>query len=352
MMNDKKIKVAILGATGSVGQKFVELLSDHPWFEINELAASDRSAGKKYSEAVNWIMQTPLQAELANKTVLKCEPNLESKIIFSALDANVAGTIEEDFARAGYVVISNARNHRFDEDVPLMIPEVNGDHLEMVKYQNFGAGAIVTNPNCSTIGLAMALKPLAYNFGIDALNVVTMQAISGGGYPGVPSMDILDNVIPFIGGEEEKMEREPLKILGSINKGRVEFANIKISAQCNRVSVIDGHTECVQVNLKKKTSKEEIIKVWNSFVADPQKLNLPFAPKNPIIYLDEDKYPQPRMHRNLGNGMSVSIGRLRECSLFDYKFVILSHNTVRGAAGGTILIAELMKAKGYLEKYL
>ena len=351
-MSEKKIKVGILGATGSVGQKFIELLSDHPWFGINELAASDRSAGKKYSEAVNWVMQTSLRRDIAEMKVLKCEPILESKVIFSALDANVAGTIEEEFAKAGYVIISNARNHRFDEDVPLMVPEVNGDHLEMVKYQNYGTGVIVTNPNCSTIGLALALKPLEDNFGIDALNVVTMQAISGGGYPGVPSMDILDNIIPFIGGEEEKMEKEPLKILGSIDNGKVKFADIKISAQCNRVSVIDGHTECVQVNLKKKTTKEEIIKVWNSFGADPQKLNLPFAPKNPIIYLEGDKYPQPRMHRNLGSGMSVSIGRLRECSLFDYKFVILSHNTVRGAAGGTILIAELMKAKGFLEKYL
>jgi len=351
-MNDKKIKVAILGATGSVGQKFIELLTDHPWFIIHELAASDRSAGKKYSEAVNWVMQIPLRIDLAGKIVQKCEPTLESKIVFSALDANVAGTIEEEFARAGYVVISNARNHRFDEDVPLIVPEVNGDHLEMVKYQNYGNGAIVTNPNCSTIGLAMALKPLADNFGVEAVNVVTMQAISGGGYPGVPSMDILDNVIPFIGGEEEKMEKEPRKILGLLRMNKIEYAQMTISAQCNRVGVIDGHTECVQIKLKKRIAIEEIIKVWNNFSGEPQKLNLPSAPARPIIYLEGEKYPQPKMHRNLGNGMSVSIGRLRECSLFDYKFVVLSHNTVRGAAGGTILIAELMKAKGYLEKYL
>lgn len=352
-MNNKKIKTAILGATGSVGQKFVELLSNHPWFEINELAASDKSAGKKYSEAVNWVMQSPLQNYLAEKLVLKCEPKLESKIIFSALDASVAGTIEEEFAEAGYVVISNARNHRFDEDVPLMVPEVNANHLELIKFQKYGGGAIVTNPNCSTIGLVMALKPLHENFGIETVNVVTMQAISGGGYPGVPSMDILDNVIPFIGGEEEKMENEPLKILGSLNENhKIKFSDMKISAQCNRVSVIDGHTECVQVKLKKKVSKEEVVEVWKNFSAEPQKLNLPFAPRYPLIYLEENKYPQPRMHRNLGNGMSVAIGRLRECSLFDYKFVVLSHNTIRGAAGGTILIAELMKANGYLEKYL
>ncbi len=351
-MNKDKTKVAILGATGSVGQKFIEQLTDHPWFEIHELAASDKSAGKKYSEAVNWVMQIPLDKKIAEMEVKKCKPTLNSKIVFSALDASVAGTIEEDFAKAGYVVISNARNHRFDDDVPLMVPEINSDHLELVKIQKFGKGAIVTNPNCSTIGLVMALKPLDDEFGIDSVNVVTMQAISGGGYPGVPSMDILDNVIPFIGGEEDKMETEPKKILGTITGEKIEYARIAVSAQCNRVSVIDGHTECVQVKLKKKTSKDEIIKAWNNFSGEPQKLNLPSAPERPIIYLEGEKYPQPRMHRNLGNGMSVAIGRLRECSLFDYKFVILSHNTIRGAAGGTILIAELMKAKGYLDKHL
>ncbi len=351
-MNKDKIKVAILGATGSVGQKFIELLTDHPWFKIDELAASDKSAGKKYSDAVNWVLQIPLDKKIAEMEVKKCELALNSKIVFSALDASVAETIEENFARAGYMVISNARNHRFDDDVPLIVPEINPEHLELVNIQKFGKGAIVTNPNCSTIGLVMALKPLADNFGIDSVNVVTMQAVSGAGYPGVPSMDILDNVIPFIGGEEEKMETEPRKILGTITGKKIEYAHIAVSAQCNRVSVIDGHTECVQVKLKKKTSKEEIIKAWNNFSAEPQKLNLPSAPKQPIIYLEGEKYPQPRMHRNLGKGMSVAIGRLRECSLFDYKFVVLSHNTIRGAAGGTILIAELMKSKGYLDKYI
>jgi aspartate-semialdehyde dehydrogenase len=349
MSGTEKIKVAILGATGSVGQKFIELLSNHPWFEIHELAASARSAGKKYSDATNWVMASQLPEKIANTIVKDCDTNLESKICFSGMDASVAGEIEENLAKAGYIVISNAKNHRFDEDVPLMVPEVNPDHLDLVKIQKFGKGAIVTNPNCSTIGLALALKPLADNFGLEAVNVVTMQAISGGGYPGVPSMDILDNVIPFIGGEESKMETEPCKILGSLNGNKVELAHIKMSAQCNRVSVIDGHTECVQVKLKKKPSKEEIISVWNNFSSEPQKLNLPFAPKQPIVYLEGDRNPQPRLHRNIGKGMAVAIGRLRECSLFDYKFVILSHNTVRGAAGGTILIAELMKAKGMLD---
>lgn len=349
----EKIKVGILGATGSVGQKFVELLSDHPWFEINELAASERSAGKKYKEAANWIMQSPLKKEFAEMTVKDCKPDLESKIVFSGLDAGVAGEIEQAFANAGYIVISNARNHRFYPDVPLVIPEVNSDHLDLIKEQKFkNGGAIITNPNCSTIGLVLALKPLADAFGLDAVNVVTLQAISGGGYPGIPSMDMLDNAIPFIGGEEGKMESEPLKILGALDGNKIKNADIKLSAQCNRVSVNDGHLECVQVNLKKKASKEDIIKALVEFKSEAQDLDLPFAPAQPIHYFEEDRFPQPKIHRNLEKGMAVSVGRLREDTLFDYKFVVLSHNTVRGAAGGTILIAELLKAKGYLDNIL
>ena len=352
-MNEKKIKVGILGATGSVGQKFIELLSDHSWFEITELAASERSAGKKYKEAANWIMQTPLKKEYAEMIIKNCEPNLESKIVFSALDANVAGEIEQAFANAGHVVISNARNHRFSSDVPLVIPEVNSDHLELIKKQKFSnGGVIITNPNCSTIGLVLALKPIADKFGLEAVNVVTLQAISGAGYPGIPSMDILDNAIPFIGSEEGKMESEPLKILGKLEGNKITNAEIKLSAQCNRVAVNDGHLECVQINLKKKTTKEEIIKSFVEFKSEAQDLNLPFAPKQPIHYFEEERFPQPKIHRNLEKGMAVSIGRLREDNLFDFKFVVLSHNTVRGAAGGTILIAELLKAKGYLDKYL
>lgn len=343
-----KIPVAVLGATGSVGQRFVELLLNHPWFEVTELAASDRSAGKRYAEATNWVMATPLPEKFANMIVKKCEANLDAKIAFSGMDASVAGEIETEFAEAGYYVISNARNHRFDADVPLMIPEVNHNHLDVVRFQNY-KGGIVTNPNCSTIGLAIALKPLYDNFGLEAVNVVTMQAVSGAGYPGLPSLDIIDNVVPFIGGEESKMETEPRKIFGSIINNRFVDADIKISAQCNRVGVIDGHTECVQVKLKSKPSKEKIIKVWSEYKSLPQEIALPFAPNPVITYLKEDKYPQPRVHRNIGNGMGVAIGRLREDSLFDFKFVVLSHNTIRGAAGGTILIAELMKAQGILE---
>lgn len=347
-MNGNKIPVAILGATGSVGQRFVELLIDHPWFEVTELAASDRSADKKYYEATNWIMQTPLPEKFANMKVKKCEPNLNCKIAFSGLDASVAGEIESEFAKNGYYVISNARNHRFDNDVPLVIPEVNPDHLELLKTQNY-KGGIVTNPNCSTIGMVLALKPLHDAFGIEAVNVVTMQAVSGGGYPGVPSLDIIDNVIPFISGEENKMETEPLKILGRVSSNKIENAQFKISAQCNRVAVIDGHLETVQVKFKSKPSAEEIIKAWKEFKSDPQQLNLPSAPEQPIVYFSEDKYPQPKIHRNIQKGMAASVGRLRECPLFDFKFVVLSHNTIRGAAGGTILIAELMKEKGYLD---
>lgn len=346
---ENKIKVGILGATGSVGQKFIELLKDHPWFEIAELGASERSAGKKYSTAANWIMKTPLAKEVAELEVKKCIPNYEAKLIFSGLDSSVAEQIETDFANAGYFVISNSRNHRFDKDVPLMIPEVNADHLSLIDKQPY-KGGIVTNPNCSTIGMVLALKPLHDAFKIKKINVVTMQALSGGGYPGVPSMDILDNVVPYIGGEEEKMETEPRKILGKLGNGEIEFDNdIKISAQCNRVAVIDGHLETIQIEFENKPTKEEIIEVWDNFQGVPQKLNLPFAPVKPIHYFSEDNLPQPKLQRDVENGMVVSVGRLREDPLFHYKFIALSHNTVRGAAGGTILNAELLKANGYLD---
>jgi aspartate-semialdehyde dehydrogenase len=349
---NNKIPVAILGATGSVGQKFIELLSNHPWFEVSEVAASERSAGKKYKDAVNWILSSPLPERVGNLIVKDCIPNLKSKITFSGLDSSVAGEIETAFANEGYYVISNSKNHRMEEDVPLLIPEINPEHLELIKSQNY-KGAIVTNPNCSVIGLAVALKPLQDNFGLEAVNVVTMQAISGAGYPGVSSLDIIDNVIPFIGGgEEKKIETEPLKILGKFVKNKIVFEDFKISAQVNRVSVIDGHLETVQVKLKKKTSIEEIKKVLKEFSGKPQELKLPIAPVHPIYYFEEEKYPQPKLHRNLDKGMAVSIGRLRECPLFDYKFVILSHNTIRGAAGCAILNAELMKETGYFKNVL
>lgn len=343
-----KTPVSILGATGSVGQKFIELLINHPWFEIAALAASDRSAGKAYREAVNWFMPTPLPDHIGKMIVQSCEPKLPGRIAFSGLDSSVAGDIETAFAQAGYIVISNSRNHRFDSDVPLLVPEVNADHLQLLKEQKYHGGLIVTNPNCSTIGLAIGLKPLLDNFGLEQVHVVTMQALSGAGYPGIPSLDIVDNVIPFISGEEEKMQTEPLKILGKFTENRIANLELRISATCNRVAVIDGHSESVSVKLSRSASPEDIIAVWKNFAAEPQKLNLPLAPTHPIYYFSEPNYPQPRLHRNLEKGMAVSIGRLRPCPLFDYKFTLLSHNTVRGAAGGAILNAELMLKQGLI----
>ncbi len=346
----KKIPVAILGATGMVGQKFVELLIHHPWFQIVALAASERSFGQKYGNICRWMMAKSLPQEIAEMTVSPCVPDLPCSLVFSGLDSSVAGEIEEQFARAGYVVISNARNHRMDPTIPLIIPEVNGDHLELVQSQRFSKGMIVTNPNCSVIGLSCALKPLVDNWGIEMAHVVTLQAISGAGYPGVSAFDIVDNVIPFISGEEEKVETEPLKILGTLTKGAIVPAQIRLSAQCNRVAVMDGHMACVSVKLKKKGTEEEIIQAWESFSAEAQALGLPTAPKTPIVYHFDERHPQPKLHRHLENGMVVSIGRLRPCSLFDWKFTLLSHNTIRGAAGCALLNAELMLKKGFIEK--
>lgn len=336
-----KIKVGILGATGSVGQRFIELLADHPWFEITALAASERSAGKTYAEATNWLMASPLPKHIAAMKVLECTPNLPCEWVFSGLDSSVAGEIESRFAEAGYIVHSNARNHRMSPDVPLLVPEVNSEHLDLI-HQQKTKGKIITNPNCSMIGLALALKPLADHFGLEAVSVVTMQAISGAGYPGVASLDIMDNVIPLIRGEEQKMETEPLKILGRYQNGKIEPSQVKISAQCNRVAVSDGHMECVAVKLRQKASPEQIIHSWESFKGKPQEKRLPLAPSMPVHYFHQEHYPQPKLHRQLDKGMAVSIGRLRPCPLFDYKFILLSHNTIRGAAGGAILNAELM----------
>jgi len=349
VMTSEKISVAVLGATGSVGQRFIQLLENHPWFEVREVAASEKSSGKTYKDAVNWIQSTPIPDNISNLVVKDCEPTLNCKLVFSGLDSSVAGEVETAFASRGYYIVSNSKNHRLDNDVPLLVPEINAEHLELIKQQNFNGGCIVTNPNCSAIGLVLALKPLVDALGVEQVNVVTMQGLSGAGYPGVSSLDIIDNIIPFIGGEEPKMESEPLKILGSLNGSRIKYLDIKISAQCNRVAVIDGHTECVQVKLKKKATIEQIKEVWNTFSAEPQKLNLPSAPEKPIHYFEEVKYPQPRIHRTIDKGMAVAVGRLREDNLFDYKFVITSHNTIRGAAGGAILCAELMKAKGILK---
>ena len=343
-----KITVAILGATGSVGQRFIELLSNHPWFEIVSVAASERSFGKRYGDAVNWLLPTPLPDNIASMTLSECKPPITANLILSALDSSVATVIEGAFANAGYMVISNAKNYRMQSDVPLLIPEVNSDHLALLEHQKFSGGKIVTNPNCSAVGLALALKPIYDRFGIEAVNVVTMQAISGAGYPGVASMDILGNIIPYIAEEEDKLESEPLKILGRLDKDHIIESKMKISAQCNRVPVSDGHTECVSIKLKTKPSKDELIETWRTFSGEAQRLALPSAPEHPVHYFDSEYLPQPKLQRNLDKGMAVSIGRLRDCPLLDYKFTLVSHNTIRGGAGGAILCAELLVRKGYI----
>ncbi len=343
----KKIPVSILGATGNVGQRFVQLLSDHPWFEIRHVCASANSVGRAYKDVVNWKISSPIPKNVESLIVKNCEPSSDTKVAFSGLDSSVAGQIEEEFANAGYAVISNSKNHRMDPDVPLLIPEINPKHLSLIKSQRnrFEGGFIVTNPNCSTIGLTMVLKPLDDAFGLKKVMVTTMQALSGAGYPGVPSLDALDNVIPFISDEEEKMETESLKILGENNNGKINFANFQISAQCNRVSVRDGHMESVEIAFDNKPSVDDIKKVLEKFTGEPQELNLPSAPINPIIVSTQENRPQPILDRDAGSGMTITVGRIRKSKVLDIKFSLLVHNTIRGAAGAAILNAELMKAK-------
>jgi aspartate-semialdehyde dehydrogenase len=352
-----KIPVGILGATGTVGQRFIQLLHGHPWFEITWLAASDRSAGKLYPEAAKWNLATPIPANIAAMKVSAAAPDSSTpKLVFAALDATAAQQIEPAFAEAGHAVVSNSSAFRMAGDVPLIIPEVNGDHVSLIKTQKWykkNGGFMVTNPNCSAIGLVLALAPLHRRFGIDKIFVATMQAISGAGYPGVPSMDILGNVIPYIAKEEDKMEAETRKLLGSLvesslDGSRVIDADLALSAHCNRVAVEDGHTESVSLKLSKPAQAEEIIEAWNEFRCLPQKLKLPTAPEQPVIYESAPDRPQPRLDRGRGNGMSAVCGRLRPCNIFDWKFTVLSHNTIRGAAGAAVLNGELLKAQGYL----
>jgi aspartate-semialdehyde dehydrogenase len=342
-----KIPVAVLGATGAVGQRLVSLLGSHPWFEPVALCASERSVGKPYLEATKWLLPSPPPPFAREATVLPCEPDPRWRIAFSALDAEAATEVEEAFARAGIVVASNARSHRMRPDVPLVVPEVNPDHLALVGMQPYGGrGAILTNPNCSTIGLVLALAPLAERFGLETVQVTTLQAASGAGYPGVSSLDLIDNVVPLISGEEEKLETEPRKILGRLEGGRVAESPLRLSATCTRVPVIDGHTIVASVRLEDKATREEIIEAWRSWPGRIADLGLPTAPARPVEYRDEPDRPQPRLDRDSGGGMAVVIGRLRPCPLADWKFVALSHNTLRGAAGGTLLLAELAAARG------
>lgn len=341
-----KIEVGVLGATGMVGQQFISKLADHPWFEVTWLAASERSEGKRYDVAAPWRLPVPPPEAVRAMTVDGCVPGRGPKVVFSALDASVAGETEEAFARAGHIVLSNAKNHRMDPLVPLLIPEVNADHLSLIAEQRRvkgWTGAIVTNPNCSTVVLAMALAPLRL-FGITRAVVSTMQAVSGAGYPGVPSFDILGNLVPFIGGEEEKIETETAKILGA-DGGRTPYP-VLISAHTNRVPVIDGHTMTVSVDLQSRPTVDAVLEAFRSFKGRPQELALPTAPVPAIVLRDEPNRPQPRLDADLGGGMAVSVGRVRPCPVFTHRFVTLGHNTVRGAAGASILNAELMQAEG------
>jgi aspartate-semialdehyde dehydrogenase len=344
-----KIKVGILGCTGAVGQKLIALLSNHSDFEISEIAASESSAGKLYSDVVNWKESTPIPESIKKLEIRKCEPGLNAKILFSGLDSSVAGKIESDFAKAGYIVVSNSKNHRMEKDVPLIIPEINSEHFKLIDIQKKkwkSGGFIVTNPNCSTIALAISLYPIYKYFGLKKVIVTTMQAISGAGYPGVPSLDILGNIVPHIRDEEEKIETEALKILGKYVNGKILFADFKVSASCNRVPVRDGHTLSVSFKTKKKIKREEIIKSFGKI----RNFNFSFSPEKVIEYLDDPFRPQPLLDANLDKGMRVTIGNLRKCNVLDWKFTALGHNTIRGAAGAAILNAEWIINNGYLKR--
>jgi aspartate-semialdehyde dehydrogenase len=350
----KRIPVAVLGATGSVGQRFVQLLNGHPWFKLHEVVASERSAGKSYGEAADWRLDTLLPADAAALPVKNLGADLESRLVFSGLDSSVAGEAEDDYANRGCIVVSNSRNHRMDPDVPLLIPEINADHIAAIERQRKrrgGRGAIITNPNCSVIGLAMAIAPIERLYGIEQLHVTTMQAISGAGYAGVASYAILDNVIPFIGGgEEQKIEAEPRKILGRWENDRFVDAPFRISAQVNRVPTIDGHLMTISLGVRNRNvvNLDHVREAIDNFRGEPQDLRLPSAPKKPLHYVVGDDRPQPRLDRDREGGMSVSIGRLRPCTLLDLRMVALVHNTIRGAAGAALLNAELLEAKGLL----
>jgi aspartate-semialdehyde dehydrogenase len=345
------IPVGILGATGMVGQQVVALLADHPWFKVEWLGASHRSEGKTFRDAAAWRLPSRLPDDVARQTVEAAAPGRAPKLVFSGLDSSVAGDIEKAFAEAGHIIVSNSRNYRMEATVPLLIPEVNADHLALLDAQGREQGwkgRIITNPNCATVVLAMALAPLR-QFGLRTTIVTTLQAISGAGYPGVPSWDILGNIIPHIGGgEEEKIETETRKILGTLSNGRVDVHPVVVSATTTRVPVQNGHSASVSVGLDQKPTPEAIIDAWTSFKGRPQALGLPSAPPQPVVYLHEANRPQPILDVNRDGGMTVTVGRLRSCPLFDYKFVALGHNTIRGAAGAAILNAELMHREGLL----
>jgi len=348
---NQKIPVAVLGATGMVGQRFVQLLADHPWFELTAVAASERRAGQKYGETCQWVLDGEMPEVASELIVQPTRPGLQARIVFSALPAEWAREVEPEFARAGYIVCSNASAFRQTPDVPLLIPEINHDHLrllEIQRKQRGWEGLIVTSPNCTTTGIALPMKPLHDLFGIEKLFAVTMQAVSGAGYPGISFLDIEDNVIPYISGEEEKIEQESRLLLGSVDKGHREPAAISISAQANRVSVKEGHTVCLSVGFKRKPSLDEVVNALRDFKGSSGMPELPSSPQQILVVRDENDRPQPKRDREVNAGMSVVVGRIRECPLLDYRMVTVSHNTLRGAASGSILNAELLVAKGFL----
>jgi aspartate-semialdehyde dehydrogenase len=348
--NDSRIPVAVLGATGSVGQRFVQLLACHPWFRLAEVVASDRSAGRSYREAADWRLSAEMPEDARDLVVRDYDAALDSPVVFSALPGEIAGEIEQRMAREGRALFSNTSTHRMTSDVPLLIPEVNPEHVAALETQRRGrgwSGFIVTNPNCSAIHLVLALKPLHDAFGIDALAVTTMQAVSGAGYPGVPSLDMIDNVVPFINTEEEKMTEETKKLLGGYDGG-FQPACLTMTAHCNRVPVRDGHTECVSIRFASPATPRDAAAAMAAFRAKPQELDLPSAPRRPVIVRDEPNRPQPNLDRDAENGMATTVGRVRECALLGTKFVLLGHNTIRGAAGASILNAELFKVEGLL----
>ncbi|TGK38361.1 aspartate-semialdehyde dehydrogenase [Leptospira gomenensis] len=346
-----RVKVAVLGATGSVGQRFIQLLDNHPYFEVTHLCASENSAGKTYGDVMKsrWKISSDIPAYAKNIVITTPDPSKTSgaALAFSGLDASIAGEVESAYANAGIHIISNSKNHRMDPKVPLLSAEVNASHLEVLDSQTT-KGKIITNSNCTIMGVTITLKPLFDRFGIESVMLFSMQAISGAGYPGVPSMDILGNVVPHIGGEEEKAEIEPLKCLGRVENGKIVHADFPISAHCNRVPVFDGHTVCVSVKFKQKPSREEVLSAWKNFSGEPQSLALPSAPNPAILYREEEDRPQPRLDLNTGNGMTTVVGRLRPDPILDWKYVVLSHNTIRGAAGAALLNAELLYKKNFL----
>ncbi|NWJ44761.1 MAG: aspartate-semialdehyde dehydrogenase [Chloroflexi bacterium] len=352
----RPIKVGVLGATGAVGQRFLQCLDGHPWFEVTALGASGRNVGKKYGAVPGWRLSSDVPKYVRDIELVEGEPgkDWDCEIIFSSLPSDIAGETEERFAAAGYKVFSNARNHRTDPDVPLMIPEVNPDHSSILRYQQqqrgWDKGFIITNPNCTTIHLVLALKPLQDAFGLKKVLVTSMQSLSGAGYPGVSALDIVDNVIPFIDGEESKVESEPLKLLGQLVESNTRFvdAEIAISATCTRVAVREAHTETVSVELGRKTTLHEVAEVLQNFQSEPQRLQLPNAPINPVLLRHEHNRPQPFLDREGAGAMATTVGRLRHCSILDYKFVLVGHNTIRGAAAASILNAELLTVQGYV----